>query len=120
MSGWKGLAWLVVVCLVVGCGSHLFENFLFSKEIKYEVIGASYLVNITILNSSGDSEKFESIPMPWSDSFFVAAPYSAYVSAQNKAIFGDVTVKLYVDGKEIRSVTNSGYDVIATIAETIE
>ncbi|MCL2207365.1 MAG: hypothetical protein FWB90_04625 [Fibromonadales bacterium] len=122
MSWWKGLVKLIgwgMVCLaVMGCSELI--HVLTQKEIKYEVTGTSYLVSITILNAYGDSEKFSSIPLPWRDSFFVATPYSAYVSAQNKAIFGDVAVKLYVNGKEIRAVTNSGYDAISTIAETIE
>ena len=88
-------------------------------EVKYEVTGTATTVDITMENSSGGTSQFSDVAVPWSTYFTSKSGAFVYISAQNQASSGSVTVRIYKDGIVFKESTSSGAYVIATASGSL-
>ena len=94
------------------------------KEIKYEVTGTASSVYIIMHNESSSVEELDEVSLPWYKEFTAKAvsnpeepgecAHLSYISARNNGNSGNITVVIYVNGKERRRATSSGNGVTAT------
>jgi hypothetical protein len=76
--------------------------------------------DITYTNSSGGTEQVTNGTSSWTYSFNAKIGQNLSLSAQNKKETGTITVRIFLDGKEIKSSTSSGAYVIATTSAVVE
>jgi len=113
----KRIIILLAVSLVFFISSCDIGDTVYEKSTwKYEVTGTALTVNITMNNKNGNTVRYSSINIPWSVSFnrYNMYSFSAYISAQNNNHSGNIIVKIYRNGKEVKSATGSGAHAIVT------
>lgn len=128
----KLLLCLVVLVGLIMAGCALFEN---TEKVGYEVTGTASSAYITMHNASGDIEELSNVTLPWSKEFkpkFIRDPdgevdawgdrklvYFAYISAKNNGSSGNITVKIFVDGKERKTASSEGAHVTAAASAKV-
>jgi hypothetical protein len=74
-----------------------------SYTIKNEITGTAASVDITMSNANGNTEQLSDVPLSWARTFTVEIEkdryYFAYVSVQNQGSNGDVTARIYKNGR---------------------
>lgn len=86
--------------------------------VEYVVEGTSTSASLTYSNESGGTEQLD-VKLPWRDLFFANSGFSAYISAQNNNKVGSITVKILLNGIEVKQSTSSGAYVIASASGRI-
>lgn len=99
----------VLSFLFVSC-----EDFFGSSDYKYEVTGSAVSFDVTISNSSGGTEQYNSVNSGWTYTFKDSNVGFRYVSAQNNGEAGSVTVKIYNGSNVVKQSNSSGAYCIAT------
>ena len=89
------------------------------RIVKYEILGTAHRVTITFTNSSGETETFNHIEMPWERNIYPKKGY-LYLSVQNERHHGSVTARIWVDGKITKESTASGPFVTAAVSDVLE
>lgn len=83
-------------------------------DIVYEITGSAKSADVTLSNSTGGTEQFGNVTIPWSYTDKSFSGRFLYISAQNKGEYGTVTVSIYMDGQLFKTSTSSGEYVIAS------
>lgn len=97
-------------------GCFLFEED--KSEYMYEVTGTSTSYSVTIQNADDNTQQWSSVSSGWWYKWEQTGERWLYVSAQNNKSSGNVTVKIYKDGKVIAQNTSYGGYTIATVSGT--
>ena len=117
---WQLDYWL----LVIGC-----DNSTTSKKpgpktvnVKYQITGsAATASSISYKNSTGGDDRLNNVTLPWEKSISVTieggSGYYATLSGSNTG--GNLTAKIFADGKEIKSVSSSGDGFFTVVAVEI-
>ncbi len=82
--------------------------------VVYEITGTAESVDVTLNSASGGTEQYSNVSVPHSYRYSNFQDDFLYISAQNNGDTGTVTVKIYVNGKLVKSASSSGAYVIAT------
>jgi hypothetical protein len=97
-------------------------------EYKYEVSGTSGNYSVTIQNTDNNTQQWSSVGNGWwykwnqtltvdgNDTPLEGQTRWLYLSAQNNNSSGDVTVKIYRNGKVVATNTSYGVYSIATVS----
>lgn len=116
----KRLTLMSVILFIVfglsGCDGDLFPTV---YEVKYNVTGSAFRVDITYQDEDGERTQLTNVALPWEYSIEVEEDQEVYISAQNKGETGSVTVTIYRDDVEFRKSTNSGPYMTATAQGTL-
>src|SRR4030095_12867712 len=83
------------------------------KKVRYEVTSASGPVHVTISNDGRHNEKFYNVKTPW-EKESVRTEGFVDVAAQSPVGGGEVTVKIFVNGKLVKQAHSYGEQCIAT------
>ncbi len=82
-----------------------------SHSVTYYVEGSTGSASLTYNNEQGGTQQ-EKVSVPWQKSFSMQRGNFVYISAQNQQSFGDISVRIVVDGKEFkRSEASGGYTI---------
>lgn len=84
-----------------------------THSITYHVDGSTSKASLTYNNAQGGSQQ-EEVSIPWKKTFSVKRGDFLYISAQNKEAYGNIEVKILVDGKQFKSSEASGGYTIAS------
>jgi zinc-ribbon domain len=89
-------------------------------NVTYYVEGMTSAASLTYENAQGEAQQ-EEVRVPWQTSFETKRGSFLYLSAKNKKSYGDVTVRITVDGKEFkRSDEKGGYTIANTSGSCCE
>ena len=87
-------------------------------DYHYEVTGTEATANITITDLFGSTMQYNGASIPWESDTYRNDSFNntifAYISAQNTMPSGALTVKIYRNGKVVKSATSSGAYCIAS------
>jgi len=85
------------------------------NTIEYEITGKTSKALVTLVNSGGGIEQYNSpVPNKYTCANFMANVAS--VSAQNQSWRGNIAVTIYYNGKPVQSSRSDGGYTIATAA----
>jgi hypothetical protein len=91
-----------------------------AHSVTYYVEGTTSAVSLTYENAQGEAQQ-EEVRVPWQTSFKTKRGNFLYLSAKNEESYGDVTVRITVDGKEFkRSDEKGGYTIANTSGSCCE
>ena len=90
-----------------------------THNVRYSVSGNAPSFDITYQNKDGGTSQVSGASSGWSYNFVGMNGDFVYVSAQNDADHGTVTVTIYVDGNVYKNSNSSGAYVIATADGTL-
>lgn len=92
--------------------------------VKYEITGTAKTANITIRLPTGVYDILAEALLPWERTITVdmreLPSFEAAITAQNKQDSGSVTATVYVDGKVLKTATNSGAYATVDVSERVE
>jgi len=89
-------------------------------SVTYYVEGMTSAASLTYENAQGEAQQ-EEVRVPWQTSFETKRGNFLYLSAKNEESYGDVTVRITVDGKEFkRSDAKGGYTIANTSGSCCE
>jgi hypothetical protein len=81
-------------------------------SVTYYVEGTTSAASLTYENAQGGAQQ-EKVRVPWQTSFKTKRGSFLYLSAKNEESYGDVTVRITVDGKEFKRDDAKGEYTIA-------
>jgi hypothetical protein len=81
-------------------------------SVTYYVEGTTSTASLTYENAQGEAQQ-EKVRVPWQTSFKTKRGSFLYLSAKNEESYGDVTVRITVDGKEFKRDDAKGEYTIA-------
>jgi hypothetical protein len=82
-----------------------------AHSVTYYVEGSTSSASLTYNNEQGGTQQ-EKVSVPWQKTFSMRGGNFIYISAQNQESYGDITVRIVVDGKEFkRSNASGGYTI---------
>ena len=84
-------------------------------EYKYEVTGTSGDYSVTMQNTDNNTQQFSNVGNGWLYKWTQTTTRWLYLSAQNNSSSGNVTVRIYRDGKVVAENTSYGGYTIATV-----
>lgn len=91
------------------------------REVTYRVEGRGTAVaDVTYTNESGGTSQQEGVTLPWTYRFTSKPGLFTYISAQNRNVSGQITVKIIVDDQIVKQSRSSGQYVIASANQTLE
>ena len=115
---------VIIILVAVGIGTCLGGNSTDTStpsytppsypSVVYEITGSAKSASVTLSNSTGGTEQYSNVSIPWNYTDNSFSGRFLYVSAQNQGEYGTVTVSIYVDNKLFKTSTSSGAYVIAT------
>lgn len=83
-----------------------------ARTVTYSVEGSASTVSLTYNNGQGGTEQ-EKAAVPWTRNITAKEGDFLYISAQNQDEYGDVIVRITVDGQEVKRSNSSGRYSIA-------
>lgn len=89
-------------------------------NVEYRVDGTANSVDLTIENSSGNTEQRDNVALPYRQSFNVERGAFVYLSAQNNGERGTVECEIRVNGVPIETAESEGAYVIASCSGSAE
>ena len=90
-------------------------------DVKYAVEGTGLSFNVTISNKDEGTSQFSNVNRSWTHLFTTQdSDHFLYISAQNNSDYGNVTVKIYVDGVKKKESTSEGAYVIASASMIVD
>jgi hypothetical protein len=81
-------------------------------NVTYYVEGTTFAASLTYENAQGEAQQ-EKVRVPWQTSFKAKSGSFLYLSAKNEESYGDITVRILVDGKEFNRDDAKGEYTIA-------
>lgn len=98
----KTILMFVVAVMLCGCEFDMFPEYV-PAVIKYEIVGDSSDVDVTIINPSIiEFEEYESVSCPWSIEIRDEQPGFCEMYAHSNTA-GTITVRIYDDGELVES-----------------
>ncbi len=88
-----------------------------THTVEYVVEGSTTSASLTYENSQGGSQQ-EKVTVPWRTSFQLNHGH-LYISAQNEEEYGGVTVRIIVDGTEVKRSDAHGAYTIASASTSL-
>jgi hypothetical protein len=113
------LALMLAVCSFMGCEDDKDDNG--NRSVTYSITGSAPTVNITMESEGGGTSQRSGQSLPWSlaGMGFGAGDF-VYLSAQNQADHGTVTVTITRNGEVWKTATSTGAYVIATVSGSLD
>jgi len=115
-----GIGTLVVAGLIgwavfsfISSGGSIGTSSSSTHSITYHVDGSTSKASLTYQNAQGGSQQ-EDASVPWRKTISAKSGDFLYISAQNKESYGDIRVRILVDGKKFRNSEASGGFTIAS------
>lgn len=114
------IALLFITYLINRCNKqyNISENSRFHL-VHLEVSGDGG-ASITYINADGGTEQIDTRDLPWSKNFECSGRKYLYISAQAKNYNSDISVKIRVDGVDIKDAKSHGDFVIASVSTIID
>ena len=103
----------LIICVFVSFGGEC-DSSTSAAKVEYEITGTASTVSVTLNNATGGTEQYTDVSVPHTYTFEKYTHWFLYVSAQNEADSGSVTVTIYLDGEVVATSTSSGAYVIAS------
>ena len=89
-------------------------------SIIYRVTGAATSAQLTVQNSSGTTEQFDEVRVPWQTEFIGRRMQLVFVSAQSQQERELIGCEIVVNGVLVDEDTSRGRDAVATCSASIE
>jgi hypothetical protein len=102
----------LMACIVASSACQRNDN------VTYEVTGDAESVDITLTNSTGDTEQYNDVPLPFRMDYGGHSDSDVYLYAYNRGESGSINLKVYVNGKLFKSAYSSGPYVNAVVTGT--
>jgi len=99
----------LVVCMCISAACQRNDN------VTYEVTGDAESVDITLTNSTGDTEQYNDVPLPFRMDFGGHSDSDVYLYAYNRGESGSINLNVYVNGQLFKSAYSSGPYVNAVV-----
>jgi hypothetical protein len=100
---------LLVVCTFMISACQRNDN------VTYEVTGDADSVDVTLTNSTGDTEQYTDVPLPFRMDFGGHSDSDVYLYVYNRGESGSIDLKVYVNGRLFKSAYSSGPYVNAVV-----
>jgi hypothetical protein len=84
-----------------------------ASSVTYFVEGSARSASLTYSNEQGGTEQ-DKVMLPWQKTMSVKEGRFLYLSAQNQDQYGDITVRITVNGREVKRSTATGAYSIAS------
>ena len=89
-------------------------------SIIYRVTGSATSAQLTLQNSSGTTEQFDEVRVPWQRRFLGRRMQLVFVSAQSRQARELIRCEILVNGVLVDEDSSRGRDAVATCSASIE
>src|SRR5574341_622872 len=83
-------------------------------SVTYLVEGTANKASLTYNNEQGGTQQENGVLVPWQKSIYIQSRTFLYISAQNQGPYGDIRVRIIVNGSEFKRSDSSGGYAIAS------